>query len=98
MTRRHFFAPIVLIAPIVLPAIFGGCSSMPNYDARYGDAVRDARSEMILDPQASARDYDTPGLDGKAAKEAIKVYQDSFKAPPPVVNVINIGGAIGGQK
>jgi hypothetical protein len=25
-------------------------------------------------------------------------YQDSFKAPPPVVNVINIGGVTGGAK
>lgn len=98
MASRHLFTPIALIAAAVLPALLAGCSSMPNYDARYGDAVRDARSEMILDPQASTREYDTPGLDGKAAKEAIKVYQDSFKAPPPVVNVINIGGAIGGQK
>jgi hypothetical protein len=34
-------------------------------------------------------------MDGKAAKEAINLYQGSFKAPPPAVNVINIGGSLG---
>jgi hypothetical protein len=37
-------------------------------------------------------------MDGKAAAEALGRYQDSFKTPPPVVNVINIGGAVGGTK
>jgi hypothetical protein len=36
------------------------------------------------------------GIDGRAAKESIKRYQDSFKEPPPVTNVINIGGGLGG--
>ena len=34
-------------------------------------------------------------MDGKAARETMMRYQDSFKEPPPAVNVINIGGAIG---
>jgi len=27
----------------------------------------------------------------------MKQYHESYKAPPPAVNVINIGGQIGGQ-
>jgi hypothetical protein len=75
-----------------------GCADTPtpHYDARMGTAVRDARLAMTIDPAAGSRPDNVTGIDGRAAKEAVKRYQDSFKEPPPVVNVINIGGAIGG--
>jgi hypothetical protein len=71
-------------------------TNTPNYDLRFGDAVRQARQQMTLNPTPSTDAM--AGMDGKAAKEAATLYQDSFKAPPPVVNVINIGGAIGGGR
>jgi len=82
---------------LVLMALLAGCASSPtpNYDARFGDAVRQARQQMTLNPAPPSADPVT-GMDGKTAKEAVGRYQDSFKAPPPVVNVINIGGAVGG--
>jgi hypothetical protein len=75
-----------------------GCADTPtpHYDAQMGAAVRAARLAMTIDPAAGSRPDDVTGIDGRAAKEAVKRYQDSFKEPPPVVNVINIGGAIGG--
>lgn len=79
-------------------AILGGCSTTPNYDARFGDAVRQARLAMAINPNASANPDQVTGIDGQAAKEAMTRYLDSFKAPPPVVNVINIGGSVGGTK
>jgi hypothetical protein len=81
-----------LLAPLLLAAC---ASSTPYYDARFGDAVRDARLRMTLNPGAASADP-VSGMDGVAAREAAVRYQDSFKTPPPVVNVINIGGAIGG--
>ncbi|MBC7454136.1 MAG: hypothetical protein H7335_10600 [Massilia sp.] len=75
-----------------LLALLVGCSTTPNYDARFGDAVRQARIAMTIHPKASANPDPVAGIDGQAAREAITRYQDSFKAPPPVVNVINIGG------
>lgn len=83
---------------LVLPALVAGCASSPtpNYDARFGDAVRQARQQMTLNPAPPSADPVT-GMDGKVAQEAVGRYHESFKAPPPVVNVINIGGAIGGQ-
>lgn len=78
-------------------ALLGGCanSPTPNYDAKFGDAVREARQRMIINPNAGATAGPMAGMDGSAGKEALGRYHDSFKAPPPVVNVINIGGAVG---
>ena len=75
-------------------AVLAGCaaSTTPNYDARFGDAVRQARAAMTIDPRRAANPDPVAGLDGQAARTAFERYQDSFKAPPPVVNVINIGG------
>ena len=78
-------------------ALLAGCatSSTPNYDAHFGQAVRDARSLMVLNPDAARSAGPAAGMDGRSAHEAIGRYYDSFKAPPPVVNVINIGGQTG---
>lgn len=84
---------------VLVLALLGGCASSPtpNYDARFGDAVRQSRERMTLNPTARSTDPVT-GMDGKAAQEAVGRYHDAFKAPPPVVNVINIGGAVGGSQ
>ncbi|MFL6674043.1 MAG: hypothetical protein ACJ8LG_12230 [Massilia sp.] len=73
-------------------AMLAGCAATPNYDKHFGDAVRQARSAMTINPAASANPDPAAGIDGQAAAEAMVRYQDSFKAPPPVLNVINIGG------
>ena len=81
-------------------ALLSGCAgpgygaATPNYDLRFGEAVRQARARMTLNPGAAPTDP-VVGIDGLAAFEAQTRYHDSFKAPPPVVNVINIGGALG---
>jgi uncharacterized protein YceK len=84
---------------LLLAALLTGCaaSSTPHYDARFGDAVREARSRMILNPNAGAGSDPVAGMDGLAARESFERYHESFKAPPPVVNVINIGGAVSGR-
>ena len=85
--------PLLLLAPVLL----AGCvsSPTPNWDARFGDAVRQARQVQTLNPDRASTDP-VVGMDGKAAKDANDRYHDTFKAPPPVVNVINIGG-MGGR-
>ena len=83
--------------PLVLPAlVLSACANTPtpHYDARFGSAVREARMLQTLNPTPSMDPQ--LGMDGKAAKEAAGRYVDSFKAPPPTVNVINIGGPITG--
>lgn len=85
------------LAPtLALLGLLAGCSTVtPNYDARFGDAVRNAKHSMAIDPEAGKKPDPVVGIDGKAARETMTRYQNSYKEPPPVVNVINIGGSIG---
>ncbi len=79
-------------------ALLAGCASVtPNYDAKFGNAVREAKLNMTINPEAGKTTDQATGMDGKSARETIILYQGTYKAPPPAVNVINIGGAIGGQ-
>jgi predicted component of type VI protein secretion system len=81
---------------LLIASLLAGCSTVtPNYDARFGNAVREAKLKMTINPYAGMNPDQVLGMDGKAAREAIGVYQNTYKAPPPAVNVINIGGAIG---
>jgi uncharacterized lipoprotein len=82
----------------VVLAMLAGCSTTPNYDKRFGDAVREARRAMTINPDAGKNPDPAAGMDGQAAQQAMVRNQDSFKAPPPVVNVINIGGVAGNAK
>ena len=75
-----------------------GCSHVtPNYDARFGDAVRDAKRKMTINPDAGRDGNPVAGMDGRSARESMNQYHESYKSPPPAVNVINIGGGIGSQ-
>ena len=82
------------IVLLLVPSLLAGCaiSPTPQYDMRFGDAVRQARQAQTLNPQPST--VSVQGIDGMAAKAASDRYINSFKAPPPPVNVINIGGSI----
>lgn len=82
-------------ASLTLLGLLAGCatSTTPNYDAKFGDALRQARLRMTINPDAVNNPDSVAGMDGKAAEEAVIRYQGSFKIPPPVVNVINIGGS-----
>jgi hypothetical protein len=87
-----------LLPIAALVGLLAGCSTTttPHYDARFGDAVRDAKRKMTINPDAGKTADPVTGMDGRASRETMVRYKDSFKAPPPVVNVINIGGGIGG--
>lgn len=78
-------------------AALTGCSSTPQYDTRFGDSVRQVRLAMRIHPNGSAVNDQVTGIDGQAAREAMTRYYDTFKTPPPVVNVINIGGMSSGK-
>jgi hypothetical protein len=83
---------------ISLAGLLVGCTSVsPQYDAKFGDAVRTARQAQVLNPTAPPNGDPALGIDGKAAVNALDRYQDSFKTPPKTFEVINIGGALSGN-
>lgn len=84
---------------LLAAAVLGGCASTPtpNYDTRFGEAVRQSRHAMTLNPNAGQGSAAPVGMDGLAVRDAVDRYHDTFKAPPPVVNVINIGGSVSGS-
>lgn len=78
-----------------LLGICSGCETMtPNYDTKFGEAVREARVKMTINPDAGKIPDQVAGIDGKAGVHTIIRYQETFKQPPPVVPVINIGGSV----
>ena len=86
---RKFIAPILIV-------LMAGCATVtPNYDTTFGDTVRQAKLKMIINPGAGRIPDEVAGMDGIATRNTILLYQDTFKTPPPVVNVINIGGSVG---
>lgn len=88
-----------LLAIVAFASLATGCSTTtPHYDARFGDAVRDAKRKMTIHPDAGKNTDQALGMDGRASRETMQRYQESFKEPPPVVNVINIGGSLGSSR
>ena len=81
-------------AIVFLLTLLTGCASTvtPNYDTRFGNAVREAKLKMIINPDAGKNPDQVLGMDGKSARETIIFYQNTYKEPPATVNVINIGG------
>ena len=84
------------LAIALLLTLLAGCSTVtPHYDTRFGNAVREAKLKMTINPDAGKNPDQVLGMDGKSARETIIFYQNTYKEPPPPVNVINIGGVIG---
>jgi hypothetical protein len=86
-----------IIVTIALLALTTGCVAIhPQVEERYGDSVRAATRAQTLNPEGTPN-RDVVGIDGRAAKETMDRYVDSFRSPPPTMNVINIGGSLSGQ-
>jgi len=74
-------------------AVLAGCAATPKYDRHFGDAVRQARTAMTINPAASSNRDPVTGIDGQAAATALTRYQDSFKAPPPPQPLIRMSAS-----
>lgn len=85
------------LLPLVLPLLLAACATDPAWERNFGNSVRMARTSMTLNPANPARNEPVAGMDGAAGHLAMTRYLNTFKEPPPVVNVINIGGAIGAK-
>lgn len=88
---------VLTILCLALLAGVAGCASpTPIFDENFGNAVRTVRAMQTVNPDAGLNPDPVAGMDGVAATESLRRYHDSFKTPPPVTNVINIGGGITG--
>jgi len=73
-----------------------GCAggATPVYDARFGEAVRQAQALQTLNPEAGLAGDPVTGIDGQAGAAAIDRYQESFRTPPRTFEVFGIGGPL----
>lgn len=86
-------------------AMASGCANTPDsplaptpiLEKHFGSAVNTAKAQQTLNPSASQNTDPVAGVDGEAANEMIDRYHEIFKAPPPPITNINIGGGIGGS-
>lgn len=86
------------ITLILLLGLLTACSTVsPQYDAKFGSALSLALNKQTINHDAGKKPDQVAGMDGKAARETMLLYQNTFKDPPPVVNVINIGGVGSGK-
>lgn len=77
-------------------ALLGGCAipATPSYDAKFGEAVRQAQALQTLNPDAGKNTDPVTGIDGESGKAAIDRYQESFRTPPRSFEVFDIGGGL----
>ncbi|AKU23029.1 hypothetical protein [Massilia sp. NR 4-1] len=77
-------------------ALLSGCagidaaSSTPQWDARFGDAVRAAMARQRIHP-GGVNPEQVRGIDGAAALQAQEQYRKSFSAPAPQPSAFTIG-------
>lgn len=77
---------------VISAGLLSACvSSTPNYDKHFGEATRATFKQQIINPDAGNNTDPVAGIDGKAANEAIKNYQESFDKPERAQDTFNIG-------
>lgn len=82
--------PVPALSLLALCAGLGGCAS--HYDARFGDAVRQATAAQVLNPDAGRDGGQAKlALDGQAASKAVARYRNSFAEPPPTFTILGLG-------
>ena len=75
----------LLILLLMVPFLFAGCegstfvSKETRLDENWGRAYRAAKENQILNPEAEKDPTPVEGLDGKAAENNMKKYQNSFR-------------------
>lgn len=86
-------------------ALCGCAPTTPVFDSHFGESARVLQAQQTRNPDAPTvnRDRSVDGIDGRAAKQAIDLYQKSFAEPPRPANpfLIGIGGGVepgGGER
>lgn len=85
-----------LLAASTICLLSACAQTTPQWDANFGNSVRAAFAQQIINPDASQNPDPVSGMDGRAARETMDRYQKSFSAPKPQPNIFTIGVG-GGQ-
>lgn len=88
--------PLKLLAASAACLLSACAPTTPQWDANFGNSVRTAFAQQIINPDASQNPDPVTGMDGRAARETIDRYQKSFSEPAPQPNIFTIGVG-GGQ-
>ena len=95
MHNRYIF----LLVVIVLLLLFAGCSNgnislqgETEYDKNFGRSYETAKYNQIINPEAGKNINAVEGLEGNAADNSVKGYQESFKQSKDqeVVNILKL--------
>lgn len=84
----------VAISFLTLAGLAACAPTSPTFDRHFGETVPALRAMQTRNPDApiANQSKSVDGLDGRAAREAIDRYQNTFtEPPPPVVNPFLIG-------
>ncbi|HBG47010.1 MAG TPA: hypothetical protein DDW94_08485 [Deltaproteobacteria bacterium] len=86
MKRLYILAGVISALTFSASASFAGKSAL---QADYGNSLRTAKANQILDPQAGKELAPVYGLDGRSARGAVEKRMDSFekKAEKPVYSL-----------
>jgi hypothetical protein len=83
---------------LVLSSVgLGGCvATAPQWEAGFGDSVRQMRAAQVLDRNASTRNTAPPVIDSKATAGAQTNYSTSYgyaikEAKPPAITLVPQG-------
>jgi hypothetical protein len=102
--KRMLERTLAILALGACAGLLGACAgtpmqsgATPEFDSRFGDAVRQARARQTIDPEAGKNADPVAGIDGEAARATMTEYYKSFKEPPPTFNILGIGGASSGN-
>jgi len=83
-----------LPALCLISALLVGCvATAPEWNARFGDAARQARAAQVIDPNAPSRNVAAPVIDSKATAGAQTGYATSYgyavkEVKPPAITLV----------
>ena len=85
-------------AGLLAVAVLAGCApTTPRFDAKFGDAVNQAKAQQTINKDASRNTDPVAGIDGQAANDIMgryhKIYKDPSPAPTGAIGTVTGGGS-----
>ncbi len=81
-----------LVLPLAVPMLAACVQTTPQWDGRFGESVRLAQQQQVLNPAAGGG-APANGIEGITGREIVTRYRGSFKEPQPASNAFTIGVA-----